>query len=91
MRVRVDAGLSFESGQVSAKFVERLRRALSFENPQVRARARLRLAPTGDEAMCILEERQGRVRLPRGAVHLLRREADRAGLKLTFEIGRAHV
>lgn len=90
MRVRVNAGLSFESGQVSAKFVERLRRALSFENPQVRARARarLRLARTGDAVMCFLEEREGRVRLPRGAVHVLRREADLAGLKFAFDDAR---
>jgi superfamily II DNA or RNA helicase len=88
VRVRVDAGLSFESGQVSAKFVERLRRALSFENPQVRARARLRLAPIGDEVMCFLDERGGRVRLPRGAVHVLRREAGLARLELTFDDAR---
>ncbi len=88
MRVRVDAGLTFESGQVSAKLVERLRRALSFEDPEVRARQRLRLGPSTGEPLCFLEERAGLVRIPRGAVHLLRREAERAGLRLAWDDGR---
>jgi superfamily II DNA or RNA helicase len=88
VRVRVDAGLSFESGQVSAKFVERLRRALSFQNPQVRARARLGLRRGEVELLCFLQEAGGRVRLPRGAVHVLRREAEREGLTLNFDDAR---
>ncbi len=88
MRVRVDAGLTFESGQVSAKFVERLRRALSFENPQVRARARLGLRKTADETLCFLEEANGLLRLPRGAVHLLRNEAHPEGVTLVFDDAR---
>lgn len=85
MRVRVDAGLTFESGQVSAKFVERLRRALLFEDPEARARQRLGPRPAPAHRLCFLDEGQGRVRLPRGAVHLLRREAKREGLELAFD------
>jgi superfamily II DNA or RNA helicase len=88
VRVRVDAGLSFESGQVSAKFVERLRRALSLENPQVRARERLGLRRASAETLCFLQEVDGRVRLPRGAVHVLRREAELAELPLVFDDAR---
>jgi superfamily II DNA or RNA helicase len=88
VRVRVDAGLTFESGQVSAKFVERLRRALSFENPQVRARQRLGLRGTSDDSLCFLDEANGQLRLPRGAVHLLRSEAHREGMALVFDDAR---
>jgi hypothetical protein len=39
LRARADEGPSAASGQVSAKFVEHLRWALSFQNRLVRARA----------------------------------------------------
>lgn len=88
MRVRVDAGITFESGQVSAKFVERLRRALSFQNPQVRARERLGLRRGNDQSLCFLHEANGQLRLPRGAVHLLRSEASREGVTVVFDDAR---
>ncbi len=83
--MRVDAGLTFESGQVSAKFVERLRRALSFENPLARARQRLGLRRTANDRLCLLKEAGGRVRVPRGAVHVLRSEAQREGTPVVFD------
>lgn len=85
MRIRVDARLTFESGQVSAKFVERLRRALSFEDPSVRTRQRIGLRPAPAQRLCFLEECHERVRVPRGAVHVLRREVEREGLALAFD------
>jgi len=88
VRVRVDAGLTFESGQVSANFVERLPRALSFENPRVRARQRLGLQRKDDDRLCLLKEVNGEVRVPRGAVQLLRKEANREGLTLVFDDAR---
>lgn len=86
--MRVDAGLTFESGQVSAKFVERLRRALSFENPLAGARQRLGLRRTGSDRLCFLQEAGGRVRVPRGAVHVLRSEAQREGTPVVFDDAR---
>jgi superfamily II DNA or RNA helicase len=87
VRVRVDAGLTFESGQVSAKFVERLRRMLSFERPAALPRRHSGGRGPG-ETLCFLKEAGGQLRIPRGAVHVLRSEAQRAGMAPVFEDAR---
>lgn len=84
MLVHVDSGLTFEASEASSRLVERLRRALSFEDPRGRARSRLGLKPVRLPQLEFMDEDNGQVRLPRGAVHLLRREAQREGLSLAF-------
>jgi superfamily II DNA or RNA helicase len=76
MRARVDAAITFPVGEVSAKVVERLRLALTFPNPAYLDRVRMGL-PVGaePETLCLLDEREGVVRIPRGAIHALKRAA----------------
>ncbi|MBI3184646.1 MAG: DEAD/DEAH box helicase [Myxococcales bacterium] len=76
MRVRVDACLHVGRGEVPEKLLERLRRALSFPNPAYLDRLRLGLHPGGEpELLCLVEDDEREVRLPRGAIHVLRRLA----------------
>lgn len=80
MRVRVDACLRIDRAEIPAKLIERLRRALSFPNPAYLDRVRLGLHPGGEpEELCLLEEVRDQVRLPRGAIYVLRSEAAREG------------
>jgi superfamily II DNA or RNA helicase len=80
MRARVDAALTLDANEVSPKLVELLCRALSFPNPAYLERLRLGLG-SGDESemLCFVEERDGLLRLPRGAIHVLRRSAAQEG------------
>jgi len=76
MRVRVDAGLTLARPEVSPKLDERLRRALSFPNPEYLDRLRLGLSTRGvPERLCLVEQTSAELRLPRGAIHALRRLA----------------
>ncbi len=76
MRVRVDACLRVPRAAVPEKLLERLRRALSFPNPAYLDRLRLGLHPGGEpELLCLVEDDEREVRLPRGAIHVLRRLA----------------
>lgn len=76
MRVRVDACLHVGRGELPEKLLERLRGALSFPNPAYLDRLRLGLHPGGEpELLCLVEEDDGEVLLPRGAIHVLRRLA----------------
>lgn len=86
MRARVDAGIQLARGEAPAKLVERLRRALSFPNPEYLDRLRLGLA-TRDvpERLCFLEDGAEGVRLPRGAIHILRQHAGAEGEVLHCE------
>jgi len=81
MHVRVDAALSLDGRELSPKLLERLCYALSFPNPAYRRRLRLGL-PTGalPEKLCLVEEQGDAVRLPRGAIHVLRDAAVEEGL-----------
>ena len=74
MRARVDAGLHLTRAEVSPKLEERLRRALSFPNPAYLDRLRLGLSTRGvPERLCFVEDGDDELRLPRGAIHTLRR------------------
>lgn len=76
MRVRVDACLHVGRTQVPERLLERLRRALSFPNPAYLDRLRLGRHPGGEpELLCFVEDDEHEVRLPRGAIHTLRRLA----------------
>ncbi len=81
MRVRVDAGLTVARAEVSPKLDERLRRALSFTNPEYLDRLRLGLSTHGvPERLCFVEESGAELRIPRGAIHALRRLAALEGV-----------
>lgn len=80
MRARVDSGITLQTSKVPPKLHERLRRALSFPNPAFLDRLRLGLHPGAEpETLCFLAEHQGELRLPRGAIHVLRRAAAQEG------------
>ena len=81
MRARVDAALTLDAHEVPPKVVERLCRMLSFPNPAFLDRLRLGLKPGAElETVCFVEQRAGELRLPRGAIHILRRAAAQDGL-----------
>ena len=86
MRARVDAALTLDAREVPPKVVERLCRMLSFPNPAFLDRLRLGLNPGAElETVCFVEQRAGELRLPRGAIHVLRRAAAQDGLIVACE------
>lgn len=81
MRARVDAALTLDAREVPPKVLERLCRMLSFPNPAYLERLRLGLGPGAEpETVCFVEPRGDLVRLPRGAIHVLRRAAAQDGI-----------
>jgi superfamily II DNA or RNA helicase len=81
MRARVDSAIVLDAREVPPKVFERLRRALSFPNPAYLDRLRLGLYAGGEpETFCLVLEHKDRLRLPRGAIHALRRAAAQEGL-----------
>ncbi|MGI5865848.1 MAG: DEAD/DEAH box helicase [Myxococcales bacterium] len=81
MRARVDAALTLDAHEVPPKVLERLCRTLSFPNPAYLDRLRLGLGPGAElETVCFVEQRGGEVRLPRGAIYVLRRAAAQDGV-----------
>mgnify|MGYP000092791925 CR=1 FL=1 len=81
MRARVDSALTLEVSEVPPKVIERLCRTLSFPNPAYLDRLRLGLHPGAElETVCFVKQRDGELRLPRGAIHVLRRAAAQEGL-----------
>jgi superfamily II DNA or RNA helicase len=81
MRARVDSALTLDAREVPPKVVERLCRTLSFPNPAYLDRLRLGLHPGAElETVCFVEQRGGELRLPRGAIHVLRRSGAQEGL-----------
>src|SRR5690348_6822055 len=91
MRVRVREALEIDSGDVSPRILERLRQALSYPNPVRLERLRRGLLPGAEPALlCFLEEQGGVVRLPRGAIHVLRRLAADEGTTVICDDRRAY-
>ena len=89
MRARVDAALTLDAREVPPKVVERLCRMLSFPNPAFLDRLRLGLNPGAElETVCFVEQEGGKLRLPRGAIHVLRRAAAQDGLIVACEDAR---
>jgi hypothetical protein len=86
MLARVDAAIRIERALMPDKLLERLRRELSFPNPAHLDRLRLGLHPGGEpEELCFLDEDGDEVRLPRGAIHALRRLAAIDGVEVRCE------
>ncbi|MBN1530746.1 MAG: DEAD/DEAH box helicase [Thermoleophilaceae bacterium] len=86
MLARVDAAIRIDRADLPDKLLERLRRALSFPNPAYLDRLRLGLHPGGEpETLCFLREAKDEIRLPRGAIHELRRLAARDGVEVRCE------
>lgn len=86
MLARVDAAIRLDRADVTDKLIERLRGALTFPNPAYLDRLRLGLSPAGvPEVLCFLDDTGADVRLPRGGVHVLRRQAAIEATDVTFE------
>lgn len=86
LRVRVDAGLTFDAREVPPKVLEEVRRALSFPNPVYRERIRKGLPPGSEpETLCFVQDGGDTIRLPRGAILTLRRAARQEGLSVACE------
>jgi superfamily II DNA or RNA helicase len=86
MQARVDAAIRLRRADVPDRLLERLRRALSFPNPAFRDRLRLGLRPGAEpEQLCFLQDDAEEVRVPRGAIHTLRRLAADDGVELQFD------
>jgi superfamily II DNA or RNA helicase len=89
MRARVDSALTLDARDVPPKVIERLCRALSFPNPAYLDRLRLGLHPGAElETMCFVEQRGNVLRLPRGAIHVLRRAAAQEGVIIACDDAR---
>ncbi|WP_222595307.1 DEAD/DEAH box helicase family protein, partial [Myxococcus virescens] len=89
LRVRVDSGLRLAVGDVPPKVLEGLCRALSLPNPAYLKLVRLRKRPGAEpQTLYFFRQQERELVLPRGAIHLLRRAADDAGLTLSFEDAR---
>ncbi|MCP3170157.1 DEAD/DEAH box helicase [Myxococcus qinghaiensis] len=89
LRVRVGSGLCLAAGEVPPKVLEGLLRALSLPNPAYWKLVRLGKRPGSEPEKLHFLQQQGReIRLPRGAIHLLRRLASEAGLTLALEDAR---
>ncbi|MCL2726717.1 MAG: DEAD/DEAH box helicase [Polyangiaceae bacterium] len=81
MRARVDSAISLDAHEVPPKMLEHLCRALSFPNPAYLDRLRLGLHTGAEpETLCFAQERGDVLRLPRGAIHVLRRIAAQDGI-----------
>lgn len=83
----VDGVIRFQASDVHPKALERLRRALSFPNPEYVARVRMgrHAGATPEEITLVEEAADGTVRMPRGAVGLLRAALAAAGQTPRFD------
>ena len=91
MRERVDAALTLDAREVPRKVVERLCRMLSFPNPAFLHRRRRGMhAGAEPETLCFVKQQGYELRLPRGAIGVLRRAAAQDGLLVACEDARVH-
>lgn len=79
--------IEVRSGDIPPRVVERLRRDLSFPNPEFVSRKRLGrwLGATPERIECLVEAPDGMIHIPRGAVRKLRERLDEADLGVRFE------
>lgn len=69
-----------------ARLLEHLTKALSFANPEIEKRQRLRLTTRWTEdKICMVEMHRGKWRIPRGAIGVLRKVADESGVALELD------
>ena len=87
MRALVSGTIGFHGAECHPKALERLRRELSFPNPEYVSRRRMRRKVAGiDERIeCLMERQDGWVKIPRGAVGLLRKHVAKVGAHVDFE------
>ena len=87
MRATVAGTIALPMDMCPPKVLERLRRDLSFPNPEYIARQRMGryVGGTPEQIECLLERADGWAELPRGAVVLLRRRMSAACITITFE------
>lgn len=79
--------IMIRSGDLPPRVIERLRRDLSFPNPEFVSRKRLGrwLGATPERIECLVDVPDGMIHLPRGAVRKLRERLAEAGLGVRFE------
>jgi len=87
MRAVVDATIRFRGGDCPPKALERLRKDLSFVNPEyvTRNRLNLYLGDTPQWIECLTEDRTGQVDIPRGSAGLLKQRLGECGEAVTFD------
>jgi superfamily II DNA or RNA helicase len=86
LHCRVDSGIHLPRAQVPPKLYHRLVKALSAPNPSWEQRRRLGKSTWGvQERLHFVEERDGELRLPRGAAAILKGSARELGVELAFE------
>ena len=93
MRAVVGGAICLPRGACPPKLLERLRRDLSFPNFEFVQRRRLGLsvAHTPEWIECLRQTDGDNIELPRGAIALLKRRADEAGIALSFDDRRTTV
>jgi superfamily II DNA or RNA helicase len=89
-RARVAGTITLSGADILPRVLERLRRDLSFPNPEFVSRKRLGrwLGATPERIECLVEKPDGTILLPRGAVQKLRERLADAGLAVRFEDNR---
>lgn len=87
MRALVAGTIAFRAAECPPKALERLRRELSFPNPEYISRRRMGRQVRGvpERIECLVERRDGWVEIPRGAVGLLRRRMAEVGAAVEFQ------
>lgn len=87
MRAVVDSAIRIPSAECLPKVLERLRRDLSFPNPEYIARKRMKrfVGNTPERIECLVETSDGWIEIPRGAVPILRQRLQEAQLDVEFE------
>jgi superfamily II DNA or RNA helicase len=87
MRAVVAGTIAFLAADCHPKALERLRRSLSFPNPEYISRRRMgrQVAGVPERIECLVERRDGWVEIPRGAVGLLRMQLAEAGAAVDFQ------
>jgi superfamily II DNA or RNA helicase len=87
MRAVIAGTIAFRAEHCPPLALERLRRDLSFPNPEYVSRRRMHRQVDGvpQRIHCLNEHRDGSVEIPRGAVDLLRKRLAETGAALDFE------
>ena len=87
MRAVVSGTIAFIAAECPSKAIERLRRDLSFPNPEFISRRRMgrQVAGVPERIDCLVEHRDGWIDIPRGAVDLLRKRLTEVGVAVDFQ------
>lgn len=87
MRAIVAGTIRFLASECPPKALEKLRRNMSFPNPDYAKRQRLGryLGNTAERIECLMERADGWVEIPRGTVSLLRKRLAESGVAVNFD------